>query len=50
VLDSFLLYYEKFCIKKFSLEHNAEVISIAVGNNSEIVATGELAELPALHL
>ena len=34
----------------FSLEHNSEIISIAVGMNSDIVATGELAEIPAIHI
>ncbi len=32
------------------MEHDSEVISLAVAKNSSLVASGELAERPALHI
>ncbi len=32
------------------MEHDNEIISISVAKNSSLVATGELAEKPALHI
>lgn len=45
-----IVYYPKLYIQKHYTEHDAEIISLGTAKKSNLVGTGELAEVPALHI
>ena len=45
-----VIFYPKLFEQKHYLEHDSEVISLAVSKKSSIIASGELAEKPAIHI
>ena len=45
-----VLYFPKINEQKHYLEHESEIISLAVASNLSLVATGEYAEYPAIHI
>lgn len=45
-----IIYFPQVNQQKHYLEHDKEVISLAVSNNKRLVASGELGEKPALHI
>ena len=45
-----IIYFPKVHMQKHYLEHDREVISLATARNKRLVASGELAEFPALHI
>ncbi|CAD8183513.1 unnamed protein product [Paramecium pentaurelia] len=45
-----IVYYPKINEQRHYLEHESEVISVAVANNLSLMASGEYAEQPAIHI
>ncbi|KAL4497254.1 hypothetical protein ABPG72_011189 [Tetrahymena utriculariae] len=45
-----VIYFPKLYEQKHYLEHDAEVLSLTVAKNASLVATGELAPKPAIHI
>jgi hypothetical protein len=45
-----VIYFPRVQAQKHYLEHDKEVISLAVARNQRLVASGELGELPAIHV
>lgn len=45
-----VIYFPRVQMQKHYLEHDKEVISLAVARNQRVVASGELGDLPAIHV
>lgn len=45
-----VIYFPKLFEQKHYLEHDAEILSLTVAKNASLVATGELALKPAIHI
>ena len=45
-----VIYYPKLNEQKHYLEHDSEVISLSVASNLSLIASGEYAEQPAIHI
>jgi microtubule-associated protein-like 5 len=45
-----IIYYPKINEQKHYLEHDSEVISLAVASNLSLIASGEYAEYPGIHI
>jgi microtubule-associated protein-like 5 len=45
-----VIYFPKINEQKHYLEHDSEVISLSVANNLSLIASGEYAEYPAIHI
>jgi microtubule-associated protein-like 5 len=45
-----VIYYPKLHAQKHYLEHDREVISLAVAKNKQLIASGELGDFPAIHI
>jgi microtubule-associated protein-like 5 len=45
-----IVYYPKINEQRHYLEHESDVISVAAANNLTLMASGEYAEYPAIHI
>lgn len=45
-----IIYYPKLNEQKHYLEHDNEIICLTVANNISLIASGEYAEYPAIHI